>query len=208
MPTTSLSEDLFPQRNQELYYTPPLIPNNDETQDFLIYMIPGNPGLISYYEPFLAAVHSLLLSSPTSRSANFYICGHSLTGFDTLPDRQGYESPVGLSDQIIKSEKLLYDHINEHRQSNAARGKSLKVILMGHSVGAYILLELIRQHRQKIEEGEEDFDLIGGILLFPTITHLAKSPSGLVASVSLPLTFLVRLLYTLTPHRNCCLSHM
>jgi hypothetical protein len=58
---------------------------------------------------------------------------------------------------------------------------------MGHSVGAYILLELIRQHRMRIDEGEEDFDLIGGILLFPTITHIAQSPLGMIYNVSLPL---------------------
>ncbi|KAL8951767.1 MAG: hypothetical protein Q9222_002288 [Ikaeria aurantiellina] len=53
---------------------------------------------------------------------------------------------------------------------------------MGHSVGAYILLEIIRNHRKRIEDGAKDFDLIGGILLFPTITHIARSPSGTVAS--------------------------
>jgi hypothetical protein len=60
-------------------------------------------------------------------------------------------------------------------------------MLMGHSVGAYILLELIRTHGDKINGGEEDFDLIGGVLLFPTITHIAKSPLGMIASVSVRL---------------------
>lgn len=46
-----------------------------------------------------------------------------------------------------------------------------------------MLLELIQRHRNKIEEGEEDFDLIGGVLLFPTITHIAKSPLGMVFGV-------------------------
>lgn len=47
-----------------------------------------------------------------------------------------------------------------------------------------MLLELIQQHRKKIEEDcEEDFDLIGGILLFPTITHIAQSPWGMVFGV-------------------------
>ena len=57
-----------------------------------------------------------------------------------------------------------------------------------------MLLELIQQHRDKIEElinqhggnieeGEEDFDLIGGILLFPTITDIAKSPLRMVFDV-------------------------
>ncbi|KAI4137776.1 MAG: hypothetical protein L6R39_007107 [Caloplaca ligustica] len=45
---------------------------------------------------------------------------------------------------------------------------------------------MIRRHRENIESsGGEDFDLIGGILLFPTITHIARSPSGIVASALL-----------------------
>ena len=43
--------------------------------------------------------------------------------------------------------------------------------------------ELINQHGGNIEEGEADFDLIGGILLFPTITDIAKSPLGIVFGI-------------------------
>ncbi|KAL9038788.1 MAG: hypothetical protein Q9214_005143, partial [Letrouitia sp. 1 TL-2023] len=53
---------------------------------------------------------------------------------------------------------------------------------MGHSVGAYILLEIVRNHRKRIQSPDEDFDLIGGILLFPTIADIAQSPSGVVVS--------------------------
>ena len=185
MSTTSL----LGVERERLYYTPPLDPSNDGKQDVVIYMISGNPGLIAYYEPFLSTLHTQLQSSPASQSANFYICGYSFAGFETSPagDEKASKPPVGLRAQIHDTEDHLYSYVVSHRRSHAANGKSLKVILMGHSVGAYILLELIQDHKRKVDSGNEDFDLIGGILLFPTITHIAKSPSGMVASVSITL---------------------
>ena len=182
MSTTSLIEG----ERESVSFTTPSHPSNDGKQDVLIYMITGNPGLITYYRPFLSSLHNLLQSSPISQRANFYICGYSLAGFDTSPagDGQSSKSPVGLKATIDDTENLLYSHVELHQRSYAANGRSLKVILMGHSVGAYILLELIQHHKKKVDSGNEDFDLIGGILLFPTITHIAKSPSGMVASVS------------------------
>ncbi len=183
MSTTSL----LGEEREKLYYTPPLNQNNEGKQDVLIYMITGNPGLITYYQPFLSTLHAQLQSSPASQSANFYICGYSFAGFETSPagDGQASKSPVGLKEQIDDTEDQLYSHIESYQRSHAAHGRPLKVILMGHSVGAYILLELIQHHKTKVDSGNEDFDLIGGILLFPTITHIAKSPSGMVASVSI-----------------------
>ena len=174
-------------KREGLYYAPPPDRSNDGKQDILIYMITGNPGLIAYYEPFLSTLHSLLLSSPASQSANFYILGCSFTGFEISPTGSGKESktPVGLGKQIQDTEDRLYAYVDEHQRSSTANGRPLKVILMGHSVGAYILLELIQQHKNKVDSGEKDFDLVGGILLFPTITHIAQSPSGMVASVSI-----------------------
>src|SRR5205807_2345433 len=61
--------------------------------------------------------------------------------------------------------------------------KDARVILIGHSVGAYILLEVIRRLRENVEREEEGVQVIGGICLFPTVTHIAKSPSGRKSSV-------------------------
>lgn len=186
MSTTSLLRE----ERERLYYTPVLDPSNDGKQDVLIYMLPGNPGLITYYQPFLSTLHTLLQSSPASQNANFYVCGYSFAGFETLPaeDEQSAEYPLRLRDLIKDTNDRLYSHIETHRSSHAAHERSLKVILMGHSVGAYILLELIQRHKENIDKGKEDFDLIGGILLFPTITHIAQSRSGMIASVSISTT--------------------
>lgn len=172
------------EKSDKICYEPSTDAIDGKTQDYLIYFIPGNPGLISYYQPFLSRLYALLSSSSTTESSRFHICGHSLRGFEPAQDGKRSKSPrypLGLERQIKVQELILYDHIKSHRNRT---GNSPKVILMGHSVGCYMLLELIQQHRHKIEEeGEEDFDLIGGVLLFPTITHIAKSPLGMVFRV-------------------------
>ena len=183
----SLSEDpllgdFLSEKSDKICYGPSADTINGISQDYLIYFMPGNPGLVQYYEPFLSRLHGLLSTSSTTESSGFHICGHSHKGFETTLDGKISKSPypLDLEQQIEAQEKRLYHHVRSHRNRT---GSSPKVILMGHSVGCYMLLELIRRHRTMIEEGEEDFDLIGGILLFPTITHIAQSPLGMVFGV-------------------------
>ncbi|KAI4254533.1 MAG: hypothetical protein LQ352_003041 [Teloschistes flavicans] len=168
------------ETREELYFAPSADRNNEKGQDYFIFHIPGNPGLIDYYYPFLYNLHTLLSSSS---DANFHIAGHSLAGFATNESNSlSSRAVAGLPRQIEYVDDLLYKKVDEVRD---ATGKNPKVILMGHSVGAYILLEIIRSHRKRVESGKQDFDLIGGILLFPTITHIARSPSGIAASALL-----------------------
>ena len=167
------------ETRSQLHFTPSGGRISGDDQHYLIYHIPGNPGLIAYYDPFLSTLHALLSPSSTLPSANFHICGHSLAGFETTDQ---LHQLAGLETQIEYVDDLLYEKVDEVRDRTR---QTPKVLLMGHSVGAYILLEIIRRHRRRIEGGAKDFDLIGGILLFPTITHIARSPSGMVASVLL-----------------------
>lgn len=173
-----LNGNTFHSKSQ-LYYPPPSDLNDPKTQDFLIFMITGNPGLIAFYEPFLSTLHDLLSSSSVSHSPRFHIYGHSLAGFGQT---EGETVEVGLKAQIEHTEESLFKQVR--LRGTNLNNSPLKVILMGHSVGAYILLELISLHQESVEtKGKEDFDLIGGILLFPTITHLAQSPQGMMYSV-------------------------
>ena len=58
--------------------------------------------------------------------------------------------------------------------ANGPQGKRPKVILIGHSVGAYILMELLHRHRSRLEQQsvagatvanlKSEPEMIGGIL--------------------------------------------
>lgn len=183
----------FPQMDQiahpdKLCWEPPAKTHDGKTQDYLVFFISGNPGMISFYEPFLTKLHSLRAAS--SAAARFHICGHSYRGFETSPTAEHLTQPLSLEDQIRYQEKLLYEHVERHTE---VAGNPPKVILVGHSVGAYVLLEIISRHQRTMNKTamkgihQEDPDLIGGILLFPTIADIAKSPLGKVAKYVLRL---------------------
>jgi pimeloyl-ACP methyl ester carboxylesterase len=80
----------------------------------------------------------------------------------------------------------------------ATSGQPPRVIIVGHSVGAYILLEILRRHRERLlgnpkDDAADGMRIEGGIYLFPTVTHIAKSKSGRKFSVGYTLHFNVLL---------------
>jgi len=93
------------------------------------------------------------------------------------------QPPYGLQDQIRHCEDELTDLVEEVKEQGA---KDVRVILVGHSVGAYISLEVIRRLRAHGMAGE-DFEtrIVGAVGLFPTLVDIARSESGMKAAVSL-----------------------
>lgn len=173
-------------------YCPPKRLSSDHGE-YHIFFITGNPGLIAYYHTFLASLSNLFNEDQDiSNGVNgIHIYGHSLGGFNTTAKNETKVGPYGLQQQIDYVETTLESYIraqNIIRKSQQAIDTSshrpLKVILMGHSVGAYILLEVLRRSRKQLSLGRETgMEIVGGVLLFPTITHIAKSPSGLKLGV-------------------------
>lgn len=170
-----------------------------------VFFISGNPGLIGYYHPFLSLLGEYLANSGDQSSttdglkktdSSIQIYGCSLGGFevdsqnassatttgDVYPDRRA--KLYDLEDQIV----LVHDKLNTLMSQNASSANASsprrKVILIGHSVGAYIAMEVLRRHREinadlPSDNGYTvDFDIIGGVMLFPTVKDIAHSPSG------------------------------
>ena len=156
---------------------------NAQQSSCLVYFITGNPGLIGYYEPFLSTLASLLSDS----AVGYEISGTSLAGFEALSSDQDSTSselgppPYSLRQQIEITERRIAALARRHAQSVSGGGLP-PVILIGHSVGAYILLQVLRRHCQR---EPRHLRIIGGILLFPTVTHIAKSPSGVRLTVGI-----------------------
>lgn len=156
----------------EISYRPTV--DNPAVSYHLIYFITGNPGLIAYYNTFLGTLHEMLSASKDKSSNCFHIFGKSLAGFEK--NDQDRSVPYNLEDQIIISLKSLEA---QRIPSGPLHGQSYaSVILIGHSVGSYILLEII----QRLRKSSSSINLQAGILLFPTVTHIAQSPSGLKIS--------------------------
>ncbi|KAF2841398.1 hypothetical protein M501DRAFT_969798 [Patellaria atrata CBS 101060] len=158
---------------------------NGPSSTYLIFFIPGNPGLIEYYHEYLERLY-ISLSSFTSPMENvsFELYGRSLRGFEcgeesVKPDKMDdktLELPLGLQDQISFVERTL-SHTFHRLQHNSTKGASnVNVILIGHSLGTYISLEIIRRVREEMETAS--LRIAGAICLFPTVVDLAASPKG------------------------------
>lgn len=144
----------------------------------LVYFIPGNPGLIEYYRDFLKFLRVLLDRSQAAVA--FDIFGRSLHGFhdDDHAPFTSTSPPYGLEEQICRA----YAGVAEQRIAESARpeenGRPYDfVVVIGHSVGSYITLEIFHRHHHDPSSAPH-LRLHHGILLFPTVTHIAKSTSG------------------------------
>ncbi|KAH8433233.1 uncharacterized protein LDX57_010867 [Aspergillus melleus] len=180
-------------------------PSEPSEPPVTIYFITGNPGLIGYYHTFLSVLSEKIkaLTKHEDQSRAFQIYGHSLAGFELPEPGQKEQEPQSathyydLEEQIQFVQRKLYnftadkpDDIDKlSSQSNTAPSTTTRpcVILIGHSVGAYIAMEVLRRHREG-SQGDRpvDFDIIGGTLLFPTVVDIAKSPSGQKLTVRPP----------------------
>lgn len=147
----------------------------------LIYFVCGNPGLIEFYTVFLECLRGLLDTSESSGSGttSYDIYGRCLFGFDDddhVPFAEG-GTPFDLNDQV----EGIYKDVAAQRVPAGDKTQDQRpyddVILMGHSVGAYISTEIFHRH-MKSQSQAPHLNLRYGFLLFPTLTHIALSPSG------------------------------
>lgn len=145
----------------------------------LVYFIPGNPGYVDWYSGFLHALRGHL--DATQSTVAFDIYGRSLPGFND-EEHAPFSStnpPYSLEDHIA----VAYSSVSARRAAtpplcDGSSGRPYDfVVLMGHSVGAYIALEIFARHRRDPSPAPH-LRLHHGILLCPTITHIAKSPCG------------------------------
>jgi pimeloyl-ACP methyl ester carboxylesterase len=163
----------------------------------LIFFIPGNPGLVAYYVPFLSTLRQLLDEKEARQDCRhaFHIYARNLLGFEDSDHDPAFGTlaadgvriePYTLEDQI----RCLCEQVHEINASalppfpadGSAEGRARvfdQVILIGHSVGAYIALEIFNRHHHSAPSSPlSSVKLTAGILLFPTVSHIARSRSG------------------------------
>ncbi|XP_065857479.1 uncharacterized protein [Euphorbia lathyris] len=115
---------------------------------FHILFIPGNPGFISFYKDFLESLYDLL-EGVASITAIAHI-SHS---------RKDWEDGRLFSLQEQIDHKV--DFITHELQKT-----EVPIVLVGHSIGAYIAIEILRRFRDKV---------IYCIALYPFLTLNPKS---------------------------------
>ncbi|KAK2601622.1 hypothetical protein QQS21_004857 [Conoideocrella luteorostrata] len=147
------------------------------SQRALIYFVCGNPGLIGFYVDFLDALRNLLNTSQGTTAYDIY--GRNLLGF--CDDEHEPFGPDNTPWDVHAEVDGMYEDVAARRVSVEDGTGDDKpydfVILMGHSIGAYICVEMFHRHMQDPSRAQR-LNLRHGFLLFPTIASLALSRSG------------------------------
>ena len=194
--------------NSKSIYIPPTNPSSSSSpsDQYHIFFVTGNPGCIAYYHHFLSLLaENLSMKKETGEVRRVHVYGHSLANF--TEEKGGYNDKLkepmkilNLQEQIQYVEVILEQYVHSLQKGCVDQGLArrhaptqIKVILVGHSVGAYICMEVLRRQRamekmhNKLPNGDDDLGgmkLVGFIGLWPTITWIGKSPSGRKISVS------------------------
>ncbi|KAF8498005.1 hypothetical protein JB92DRAFT_2817469 [Gautieria morchelliformis] len=118
----------------------------------VVLFIPGNPGLIDFYTPFLSALHD------TFQHDGLAILAHA---------HLGHTPHV----KVLKTMSLLHqvEAVLETFDEIRACWPDIKVIIVGHSVGSWIATQVLQRR-------SNDVDAL--FLLFPTISNIAQTPNG------------------------------
>ncbi|KAI1390455.1 uncharacterized protein F4822DRAFT_151257 [Hypoxylon trugodes] len=157
--------------------SPDVAVDESSSRDILIFFVSGNPGIIGFYEPFLSTLRGLINETKSLQSSRFQIYGQDLAGFrdDDHEPFTTHKKPYDLEYQIQHTLKGLS---KLRVESGPRKGLQFdEILLVGHSVGAYIVLELFHRLLNN-EQLASHLNLTSGILLFPTIHHISSSSNG------------------------------
>jgi pimeloyl-ACP methyl ester carboxylesterase len=111
-----------------------------------VIFIPGNPGLISYYQEFLSNLQDSLPNEEVKESLEIYSIGHLGHCLQTQEGGRGFKpkDQASLQEQVESKIEFL-DELKEkyniqHHQDDD--DEQVKIIVMGHSIGSWICLQV------------------------------------------------------------------
>lgn len=165
----------------------------------VLLFIPGNPGLSSFYIDFLHTIYTALSSSSVE------ILSVSHRGHAPLPSigrnpiwgensTNAFQAAKGygcsLTDQLRHKIAVL-DAVNRAYNPQGFEQRKTKVVLVGHSIGAWIATEVMKARPESVD---------GMHLLFPTLAWIGRTGNarklgmlvnGVTTRFVLPLPLLV-----------------
>ncbi|XP_056670965.1 lipid droplet-associated hydrolase [Monodelphis domestica] len=151
-------------------WTDLLRPGSQGSPKLLVLVVAGNPGIPAFYLSFAKALYLTLDKHHPVWVVSH--AGHVMAPRGVEVTEESPEDPgPGTTDDVFGLEGQV-----EHKLAFLRRyvPGSLKLVLIGHSIGAYILLEMMKRAPQ--------LPVLRAFLLFPTIERMAKSPNGRVVT--------------------------
>jgi pimeloyl-ACP methyl ester carboxylesterase len=124
-----------------------------------IIIFPGNPGGASFYTPFADALYSYFSTKELSDRIFVSVVGHVSHSIESASSSSKIHS---LQDQL----RYKITYITDILKSN----DSIQVVLIGHSVGAWLALEGASQLPEQYQKR-----VIGIVSLFPTLINIGTT---------------------------------
>jgi pimeloyl-ACP methyl ester carboxylesterase len=125
---------------------------SETNEDILVLLIPGNPGVGHFYIPLMREI------AQKNYFANEIRC---------LP-HTGHSNPWENDNQVFSLQDQLMHKIDFVRQ-RLAKQPTLQLVLIGHSIGCYIVVQLMKIFPSNIRKI---------VFLQPAMRHMAKTPKG------------------------------
>lgn len=162
---------------------------------YLIYFLPGNPGVVSFYQKFLSQLSEALKKSKTAKGVEIF--GTSLAGFEcdaAVTAQHARQLPVDIDGQIAFAEEELSAYAKSYINNDLQN--PVRVILVAHSLGAYLAMEILQHYRDSLRATDvpnRKYRLVSAIGVFPALVHLAKGtiPARLAWLDSVPMAVLL-----------------
>ncbi|KAF9916025.1 hypothetical protein BX616_004782 [Lobosporangium transversale] len=130
--------------------------NVGEPHHTVLFMIPGNPGVIDYYTPFLQTVHDT--------------CEGKIDIFGASHLGHSWGSHITDTSKLYSLEEQVENKIAIVDQLRKIYPAGTRFILAGHSMGAWLALRVLKA---RPNHGIERV-----FALFPTIHRIADTPNG------------------------------
>ncbi|KAA0189585.1 hypothetical protein HAZT_HAZT001847 [Hyalella azteca] len=136
-----------------LSITPPSASNT------ITLIVPGNPGVVSYYEQFMIELYEHL-----NRTSAVWAVSHTCHS-------KTYPTPNSTVDREV-------EHKIQFIRSHVPHGSQLR--LVGHSIGCQMILQVLDEldNVEAIGVANDSFKIDQCYMLFPTIERMKDSPRG------------------------------
>ncbi|PCH33924.1 hypothetical protein WOLCODRAFT_94475 [Wolfiporia cocos MD-104 SS10] len=132
-------------------------PSSGDDPSTILLFIPGNPGLIEFYVPFLTSVHE-------KSQGRLAVLAHAHLGHSpTIPDGDVFKdtSTIGLTTQVQSAIEAVDTVSSSFPRS--------KIAIAAHSMGCWVTCQVLKARP----------DAVATVFwLFPTITNIVDTPNG------------------------------
>lgn len=157
------------------------------TIKLVLVFIPGNPGLVSYYDSFLTTLQSSL-PNEIKETTEIYAVGH--LGHSLKGEKEGMVKGFKPSQQASLEEQV-ESKIEFVDELKGKYGDDVKIMVMGHSIGSWVCLQVrpllfapsfaarLNRSLSLPQMLKQRPNLISSAhLLFPTISSMTLTPNG------------------------------